>query len=157
MNFLFAKTYPFFLSRFLKVQTFTNNTILWSFVVEARTSTIFPVEGEITAINKFEDTNGHRKKDKQWSIKLFTGHLRVSHSNPTKNKGELRCYRKVNSSCHVTLKQSDDKSWIRKSRDCGYDRRNIFMIICSTDIPLTWHGGDRKPFEVVFLLAATLY
>jgi len=22
---------------------------------------------------------------------------------------------------------------------------------------LTWHGGDRKSFEVVFLLAATLY
>jgi len=85
--FYLQKTYPFFLSRSLQVKTFTNNTYFWPFVVQARTSTMLPVVREITAINKFDDTNGHRKKDKQWSIKSFTENLRVSNSNPTKNRG----------------------------------------------------------------------
>ena len=28
-----------------------------------------------------------------------------------------------------------DKSWMRKGRDCDFDKRNIFVVICVTDIP----------------------
>jgi hypothetical protein len=28
-----------------------------------------------------------------------------------------------------------DKSWKRKGPDCDYDKRNISVVICGTDIP----------------------
>jgi hypothetical protein len=28
-----------------------------------------------------------------------------------------------------------DRSWMREKPDCDYDKRNIFMVICDTDIP----------------------
>ena len=30
--------------------------------------------------------------------------------------------------------QPDDKSWMRKGHDCVYDKRNISVVICDTDI-----------------------
>jgi hypothetical protein len=61
---------------------------------------------------------------------------------------------------------------MRKGPESVYDKWNISVVICDTDIPLwsTSHGGDRKTFEVMTstylrgtldsvasLLAATLY
>jgi hypothetical protein len=47
-----------------------------------------------------------------------------------------------------------DKSWMRKGRDCGNDKRNISVVICSTfrnGKPSRSGGG--KTFEVMNLTA----
>jgi len=40
-------------------------------------------------------TKKMEKKDKQRSTKLYTYNKRSSNTNPTKNRGELRCTKRV--------------------------------------------------------------
>ena len=44
-----------------------------------------------------------------------------------------------------------DKSWTRKGHGSVYDKWNIFVVICDTDIPFRSPigGCDRKAFEVM--------
>jgi hypothetical protein len=60
--------------------------------------------------------------------------------NPTKIGGELRCSGKVNSSCsisgarRVNLVTNLVMSWMRKGLGSVYDKWNISVVICDTDL-----------------------
>jgi len=89
-----------------------------------------------------EDNNGvirilKSKKDRQHNGLQNTTQKRLSNTNTTKTRGDLRCSGKVSSSCstswHSSYKASD-KSWRRKGPGSVYDKWNISIVICDTDI-----------------------
>ena len=59
-----------------------------------------------------------------------------------KTGSERRCSGRVGSSCSTSdtcrvvtsCYKPGEKSWMGKGRDCDYDKRNIFDVICDTDI-----------------------
>ena len=65
---------------------------------------------------------------------------RLNNTKPLKTPGELGCSRSVSSSCstggtrHVTFVTSRWMSCMRKGPDCDYNKRNISVLICDTDI-----------------------
>ena len=48
---------------------------------------------------------------------------------------------------------------MRKGPDCDFDKRNISIVICDTDIRNGYpsHVGDRKTFEVMTSTMSDLY
>ena len=115
------------------------------------------LEVVVTTQEEFEDTKGVIKiriskttqwpkekvqKDKQRSTKhTHKTKDRVTRT-PLKMGVERRCSGRVSSSwssCGIRrvnlAKKNSDKSWISKELGSVYDKWNISMIICDTDIP----------------------
>jgi len=62
--------------------------------------------------------------------------------NPTKTskkRCDLGCSGRVCSCCSISGTRCATnpviKTWTRKGSDCDYDKRNISVVICDTDIP----------------------
>ena len=81
-------------------------------------------------------------KDKQRSTKrTYKTKYRVTRT-PLKTGGELRWFGRVSSSCSTSgtrrvnpVKKTGNKSWMRKGPGSAYDKWNISVVICDTDIP----------------------
>jgi len=59
---------------------------------------------------------------------------------PLKTEYELMCSGRISSSCSIcgtscySCYKPVDKSWMSKGLDCDCDKRNIFVVICDTDL-----------------------
>ena len=87
-------------------------------------------------LKKYKQYNHQKKRT------MIYKDLRLSNTNPLKTVDVVVCFGRVSSSCITSAK--------RKGPDYEYDKRNISVVICDTDIP-QWlnHGGDRKTVEVM--------
>jgi hypothetical protein len=65
------------------------------------------------------DLQNTTQKTKDWATRM-----------PLKTGGILGWH----PACYSRYKP-DDKSWMLKGRNCDYDKQNISVVICDTDIP----------------------
>jgi hypothetical protein len=85
------------------------------------------------------DLQNTTQKTKEWATRT-----------PLNTGSELRCSGRVGSSCSTseTCATNPVISLERGKLDCDYDKRNISVAICDTDIP-QWlsRDGDRKTLK----------
>jgi hypothetical protein len=81
------------------------------------------------------------QKDKQRSTKHTQKTKDRITRAPLKTGGELKCSGRVSSSCstsgtrRVNRYKPDDKSWMRNAPGSVYNKWNISVVICDTNIP----------------------